>query len=86
MTDVGVVCGVTRLCVDVVALPVKPLALRSPPRHCTCCVGKKASAKGKKSPWIAACNAARKALNIKGFCAIKKGTPLYNKAKALYKK
>ena len=49
-------------------------------------VSKKASAKGKKSPWIAACNAARKALNIKGFCAIKKGTPLYNKAKALYKK
>merc|ERR1712127_1155026 len=42
--------------------------------------------KGKKSPWIAAVAAARKALNIKGFCAIKKGTPLYIKAKALYKK
>ena len=30
--------------------------------------------------------AARKALNIKGFAVIKKGSPLYNKAKALYKK
>merc|ERR1711959_641900 len=49
-------------------------------------VSKKKSAKGKKSPWIAAVAAARKALNIKGFCAIKKGSPLYNKAKALYKK
>merc|ERR1712159_986440 len=49
-------------------------------------VSKKLSAKGKKSPWIVACNAARKALNIKGFCAIKKGSPLYIKAKALYKK
>merc|ERR1739843_40887 len=49
-------------------------------------VSKKMSAKGKKSPWIAAVAAARKALNIKGFAAIKKGSPLYNKAKALYKK
>merc|ERR1711860_424968 len=49
-------------------------------------VSKKMSLKGKKSPWIAACNAARKALGIKGFCAIKKGSDLYNKAKALYKK
>merc|ERR1711935_151509 len=49
-------------------------------------VSKKASAKGKKSPWIAAVAAARKALNLKGFVAIKKGSPLYNKAKALYKK
>merc|ERR1712025_936188 len=48
-------------------------------------VSKKASAKAKKSPWIAAVNAARKALNIKGFQAIKKGSPLYVKAKALYK-
>ena len=44
------------------------------------------SAASKKSPWIAAVAAARKALNIKGFAAIKKGSPLYNKAKALYKK
>jgi len=49
-------------------------------------VSKKASAKGKKSPWIAAVAAARKALNLKGFVAIKKGSPLYNKAKQLYKK
>merc|ERR1719492_200143 len=49
-------------------------------------VSKKMSLKGKKSPWIAAVNAARKALGVKGFCAIKKGSPLYNKAKALYKK
>merc|ERR1712238_13638 len=49
-------------------------------------VSKAKSAKGKKSPWIAAVSAARKALNIKGFCAIKKGTPLYIKAKALFKK
>jgi len=49
-------------------------------------VSKKRSAKGKKSPWIAAVAAARKALNLKGFVAIKKGSPLYNKAKQLYKK
>ena len=49
-------------------------------------VSKKASARSKKSPWIAAVSAARKALNIKGFCDIKKGSPLYTKAKALYKK
>ena len=45
-----------------------------------------ASAKGSKSPWIAAVMAARTALNIKGFSAVKKGTPLYAKAKALFKK
>merc|ERR1711918_39424 len=49
-------------------------------------VSKKAANRAKKSPWIAAVAAARKALNIKGFAAIKKGSPLYNKAKALYKK
>merc|ERR1712070_834074 len=49
-------------------------------------VSKKASARAKKSPWIAAVQAARKALGVKGFAAIKKGSPLYNKAKALYKK
>merc|ERR1719377_170366 len=48
-------------------------------------VSKKMSAKGKKSPWIAAVAAARKALSIKGFKAIKKGSPLYLKAKSLYK-
>merc|ERR1712150_245815 len=49
-------------------------------------VSKKLSLRGKNSPWIAAVAAARKALGVKGFCAIKKGSALYNKAKALYKK
>merc|ERR1719305_593983 len=49
-------------------------------------VSKKASAHAKKvlGPWIAACQQARKALNIKGFAVVKKGTPLYKKAKELY--
>ena len=49
-------------------------------------VSKKASARASKNPWIAAVLAARKALHIGGFCAIKKGTPLYAKAKALFYK
>merc|ERR1712014_106583 len=49
-------------------------------------VSKKLSARGKASPWIAACKAARAALKIKGFAVIKKGSPLYNKAKEIYKK
>merc|ERR1712196_195662 len=53
-------------------------------------VGKKASAAGKKaykhiSKWTAACTKARKALGIKGFVAIKKGSALYKKAKSFYK-
>merc|ERR1711918_175649 len=44
----------------------------------------KKSLLGKKSPWIAAVQKARKELKIKGFAAIKKGTPLYKKAKELY--
>merc|ERR1719355_186161 len=32
---------------------------------------------GKKNVWIIAVKKARAALKIKGFCAIKKGTPLY---------
>merc|ERR1711904_692658 len=48
-------------------------------------VSKKASAKAKKSPWISAVTNARSALKIKGFVAVKKGTPLYAKAKSLYK-
>merc|ERR1711904_483646 len=44
-------------------------------------VSKKKSALGKKSPWIQAVQKARKALKITGFSAIKKGTPLYAKAK-----
>merc|ERR1711907_553555 len=35
-------------------------------------------------PWMAAVQKARKALNVKGFMAIKKGTPLYKKAKEFY--
>ena len=49
-------------------------------------VSKKKSAKAKKSPWIAACSSARKALHIKGFVGCKKGSAFYKKAKALYKK
>merc|ERR1712224_595070 len=48
-------------------------------------VSKKASAKGKSNKWIAAVVAARKALGIKGFSAVKKGSALYTKAKSLYK-
>merc|ERR1712196_745936 len=47
-------------------------------------VSKKQSAKGKKSPWIQAVQKARKALKITGFTIIKKGTPLYAKAKEFY--
>merc|ERR1712025_405093 len=47
-------------------------------------VSKKLSARGKKSPWIAACQKARKALKITGFVVIKKGSPLYVKAKEFY--
>ena len=49
-------------------------------------VSKKASLRGKKNPWIAACQKARKELKLKGFSVIKKGTPLYKKAKELYGK
>ena len=54
-------------------------------------VTKKASAKGKKNmgktigPWLDAVKKARKALGIKGFVAIKKGSAFYNKAKSFYK-
>merc|ERR1719356_1858913 len=48
-------------------------------------VSKKMSAKGKASKWIKAVMAARKALGVKGFSAIKKGSALYKKAKSLYK-
>merc|ERR1712078_537141 len=48
-------------------------------------VSKKASAKAKKSPWIQAVANARSALKLKGFVAVKKGSPLYTKAKPLYK-
>merc|ERR1719361_2400429 len=53
-------------------------------------VSKKASAASKKKfqgsklqKWCKACQAARKALGLKGFVACKKGSALYNKAKSL---
>merc|ERR550514_1105275 len=52
-------------------------------------VTKKSVAAGKKAynnikGWTAAVAKARKALGIKGFVAIKKGTPFYKKAKEFY--
>merc|ERR1719240_1949028 len=52
-------------------------------------VTKKQAAAGKKAytnikGWTVAVQKARKALNVKGFVAVKKGTPLYNKAKELF--
>merc|ERR1719240_675064 len=49
-------------------------------------VSKKQSAAGQKrykniKAWVDAVAKARKALGVKGFVAVKKGTPLYNKAK-----
>merc|ERR1712167_435887 len=54
-------------------------------------VSKKQSALSKKrfaqtvGPGMQACKKARAALKIKGFVAIKKGSPLYIKAKEFYK-
>jgi len=53
-------------------------------------VTKKSSAAGKKAykniqGWVAAVVKARKALGLKGFVAIKKGTPLYTKTKSFYR-
>merc|ERR1711977_201967 len=48
-------------------------------------LSKKLSAKGKASPWMIAVKKARAALKIKGFVAMKKGTPFYLKAKEFYK-
>merc|ERR1712006_15256 len=45
--------------------------------------GKKAYARIRG--WTAAVIKARKFLNVKGFVAVKRGTPLYNKAKEFYK-
>merc|ERR1719262_275799 len=44
-------------------------------------VSKKRSALSKKNTWMIAVQKARKALKIKGFVAIKKGSELYKKAK-----
>ena len=53
-------------------------------------VTKKQHAAGEKGyenikGWISAVQKARKALGIKGFVAIKKGSALYKKAKSFYK-
>ena len=52
-------------------------------------VSKKQSAHGKRAfknirGWTQAVSKARKALGITGFCAVKKGTPLYKKAREFY--
>merc|ERR1711904_421401 len=49
-------------------------------------VSKKQMARGQKNPWIIAVNKARAALKVKGLAIIKKGTPLYAKAKEFYKR
>ena len=52
-------------------------------------VSRKASAHGKKAyghikGWTVAVTKARKFLGLKGFIAVKKGSPLYKKAKEFY--
>ena len=54
-------------------------------------VSRKSSVAGKKAyarikGWTAAVTKARKALGVKGFVAVKRGTPLYKKAKEFYGK
>merc|ERR1740129_164966 len=54
-------------------------------------VSKKASVAGKKAykhikGWTVAVQKAKKALGLKGFVAVKKGSALYKKAKELYTK
>merc|ERR1711862_657969 len=55
-------------------------------------VSKKMSAAAKKNfartvgPWMQAVKKSRSALKVKGFVAIKKGSPLYVKAKEFYTK
>merc|ERR1711896_59834 len=47
-------------------------------------VSKKQLARGQKNPWMKAVVQARKVLKITGFAAVKKGTPLYAKAKEFF--
>jgi len=47
-------------------------------------VSKKKRALGKLNKWAAAVKAARAELGVVGFVAVKKGTPLYEKAKEIY--
>ena len=47
-------------------------------------VSKKKRALGKLNKWAAAVKAARAELGVVGFVAVKKGTPLYEKAKEIF--
>jgi len=47
-------------------------------------VSRKMSELAERNPWILACSLAKRALNIKSFCLVKRGTPLYDKAKWLH--
>ena len=47
-------------------------------------VSKKKRALGKLNKWAAAVKAARAELGVVGFVAVKKGAPLYEKAKEIY--
>lgn len=47
-------------------------------------VSKKKSTLGKQNGWMKAVKQARKQLNIVGFYALKKGTPLYTLAKKIH--
>ena len=52
-------------------------------------ITRKSHAAGKRAyknirGWVAAVKKARKALGVTGFCAVKKGTALYNKAREFY--
>merc|ERR1711977_563367 len=49
-------------------------------------VSKKQMLRGQKNPWIVAVNKARAALKVKGLGIVKKGSPLYAKAKEFYKR
>ena len=47
-------------------------------------VSKKRRALGKQNKWAAAVKRARAVLGVRGFMPVKKGTPLYKKARELY--
>lgn len=49
-------------------------------------VSKGRSQASKANPWVEAVAKARKELGITGFAPVKKGTPLYEKARELYAK
>jgi len=49
-------------------------------------VSKKNMLRGQKNPWLQAVQKARAALKVKGLALVKKGSPLYTKAKEFYKR